>query len=356
MKKRADGRYATKIVVGHKADKTPITKTIYGKTQKEVREKVAEIKVNGVQNKHNFKQLGEAMLESKETTVTHNSLKGYKENFKKLEDLFNMDIEDIEVTDVQSIIDKYASQGYSKSVLKKIKIVFGLVVKYAITENIKLYNFSSGIIIPKSAPVTKRKDLTDAEIEIIKKNVDTEFGLYPFLMLYTGLRRGELCALRYDDFDYTKNTISIKRAVEFINNQPRLKLPKTESGVRTIPLLKVVKSKLDTNGTGYIFGGEKIYSEQMIKIRWDNYCRVSGFTATQHQIRHAYATMLYKAGIDPKTAQHILGHADIQTTMNIYTHIAQSMQDGATEKLNEFLNSSQKVVKRRVLRLKKRTL
>ena len=296
------------------------------------------------------------LLEAKETTVTHNSLKGYKENFKKLEDLFNMDIEDIEATDVQAIIDKYALQGYSKSVLKKIRIVFGLVVKHAITENIKLYNFSSGIVIPKSAPVKKRKDLTDAEIEIIKKNVDTEFGIYPFLMLYTGLRRGELCALRYDDFDFAKNTISIKRAVEFISNQPHIKLPKTESGVRTVPLLNVIKSKLDTTKAGYIFGGDKLYSEQMIKIRWDNYCKASGFTATQHQIRHAYATMLYKAGIDPKTAQHILGHADIQTTMNIYTHIAQSMQDGATEKLNNFLNGSQKVVKYRIKRLKKQTL
>ena len=356
MKKRADGRYATKIVVGHKADKTPITKTIYGKTQKEVRDKVAELKVNGIQKKHNFKQLGEAMLESKETTVTHNSLKGYKENFKKLEALYNMDIEDIEVTDVQSIIDKYASQGYSKSVLKKIKIVFGLVVKYAITENIKLYNFSSGIVIPKSAPIKKRKEISDVEKEIIKKNVDTEFGLYPFLMLYTGLRRGELCALRYDDFDYTKNTISIKRAVEFINNQPHLKLPKTDSGIRTVPLLNVVKYKLDMSKTGYVFGGDKLYSEQMIKIRWDKYCKASGLTATQHQIRHTYATMLYEAGVDPKTAQHILGHADIQTTMNIYTHIAQSMQDGATEKLNNFLNGSQKVVKYRIKRLKKRTL
>lgn len=72
---------------------------------------------------------------------------------------------------------------------------------------------------------------------------------------------------------------------------------------------------------------------------WDKYRAETGLNITPHQLRHAYATTLYDAGIDIKTAQYLLGHANIQTTMDIYTHLSQSRQDAAADILNKFVSN-----------------
>lgn len=334
MKKRADGRYQKKITINGKQ------KIIYGKTQKEVFDKIYALKQNissGTNKKHSFKELADEMLDIKQNELTFGTLKGYKETLNKFCSIYSQYIEDIEIFDIQLIINKYHSLGLSKSSLNKIRILYSLVAKYAITKGIKIINYSPYLQIPKNAAVSSREDLTDTQISIINNNLNHEFGLYPYLMLYTGLRRGELCALKYEDIDYSSRTISVNKAVEFIYNRPHLKEPKTKAGIRNVPLLDNVAAVLPRNKSGYIFGGSDLTTAEMIKKRWSKYCRDTNLDATQHQLRHAYATMLYKAGVDPKTAQVILGHSDIQTTMNRYTHIAQSMQTGAAEKLNNML-------------------
>ncbi|MBQ7816775.1 MAG: tyrosine-type recombinase/integrase [Oscillospiraceae bacterium] len=86
----------------------------------------------------------------------------------------------------------------------------------------------------------------------------------------------------------------------------------------------------------YIFSkdGSSPFVESTFKRAWKKYTEETGITATPHQLRHAYATMLYEAGIDEKLAQELMGHADITTTRNIYTHIRLSRIDFAATKLN----------------------
>ena len=76
------------------------------------------------------------------------------------------------------------------------------------------------------------------------------------------------------------------------------------------------------------------YDDSAFRRQWYAYQKESGVTATPHQLRHAYATMLYEAGIDEKLAQELMGHADISTTKNIYTHIRLSRMEDAANKLN----------------------
>ena len=83
-----------------------------------------------------------------------------------------------------------------------------------------------------------------------------------------------------------------------------------------------------------------MYSETMLKRRWDKYLKMTGLNITQHQLRHTYATMLYRAEIDAKTAQKLLGHSDVGTTLNIYTHIGRELDQKIMGKLNEYLKNS----------------
>lgn len=76
----------------------------------------------------------------------------------------------------------------------------------------------------------------------------------------------------------------------------------------------------------------------MIKRRWEKCIKSVGLNITQHQLRHTYATLLYRSGIDAKTAQGLLGHSDVQTTLNIYTDIAEDIKKISVDKLNQFLN------------------
>ncbi len=69
---------------------------------------------------------------------------------------------------------------------------------------------------------------------------------------------------------------------------------------------------------------------------WAGYCKSTGDAATPHQWRHLYVTVLYDAGIDPKDAQVMMGHAQLSTTMDIYTHVRDQRMQKAAKKLNNF--------------------
>lgn len=238
-------------------------------------------------------------------------------------------------------------QRYSFSAVTKVKIVFGLVMNYAIVqEDLPLNNFAKSIKIPKNTPKSvvsaPQHEVIDTIINSVHK---ADFSLWAICLLCTGLRRGELAAIQKKDIDFKSNTISVTKAVEFISNQPRIKnIPKTEASIGTVPILDTLKPHLihlceNIADDDYIFGGVKPLTQCQIRKRWDKYCKTIGHKFNGHQLRHAYAKMIYKAGIDPKTAQRLLRHADFKTTMNIYTEFSKEMTDKSVSALNNYLTT-----------------
>ena len=159
-------------------------------------------------------------------------------------------------------------------------------------------------------------------------------------MLYTGIRRGEALALTYEDIDWENELININKSLYHKHNLPEIKSPKTESGVRSIPLLKPLKDVLDPNKTGIIFAndsGDYLKASQVeTKLKW--YRRETGILCSPHQLRHEYATLLHEADIVDKDAQELLGHSQISTTKDIYMHITPRRLKQTAAKLNEFLS------------------
>lgn len=98
---------------------------------------------------------------------------------------------------------------------------------------------------------------------------------------------------------------------------------KTVSGIRTVPLFDCLAEKLAPRiPTELVFpqlDGSPL-DDSAFKTGWLDYRKQSGVNITPHQLRHAYATVLFEAGVDPKDAQELLGHAQFSTTMDIYTH------------------------------------
>jgi len=132
--------------------------------------------------------------------------------------------------------------------------------------------------------------------------------------------------------------VRITKSVYTENGHARIKSPKTKKGERSVPLLDALNNALPRKlPSGYLFsadGGKSPLTTGQFEKRYKKYQTASGVTVTPHQIRHGYATALFEAGIDPKTAQVLLGHAQLSTTMDIYTHVRDEVIQAAAARMN----------------------
>ncbi len=348
MKRRADGRWVkVKTFDGNRISFYSTAET-EKKALKDIENQMIAYSQKLNFSSHNFKILANKMLEFQNLSVTYNTSECYTYSVKHLSPLFGYNIEDITPAMVQELLDNMATiYGYSFSAVAKTKVVFGLILDFAIVhEKLPLSNFTRSLKVPKNA---KKGKVTSPPINITKTIIENaaraDFGRWALCLLCTGLRRGELAALQRKDIDFDSGLIDVNKAVIFVVNQPQIKpIPKNDASIDTVPILQILRPHLETLCDGldpndFLFGGKKPLSKTMIDKRWKKYCSEIGYTFNGHQLRHAYAKLLYKAGLDPKTMQRLLRHANFQTTMDIYTDFSNEMTDKSVTAVNEYLTN-----------------
>lgn len=146
--------------------------------------------------------------------------------------------------------------------------------------------------------------------------------------------------MQWKDIDWKNNTITISKAIRHRGNAPEICPPKTENSVRQIPLLKPLKDRLrhfKVFPDDYVIGGKSPLTKSALDKRWKKWCKDKNIRIDRHQIRHQYATILFESGVDAKTAQELLGHAKIATTMDIYTHLSDKQKNKARIQLESYL-------------------
>lgn len=243
-------------------------------------------------------------------------------------------MKDITPQDIQLYINSFAAKKYAhKTVVTKLQILHQ-IFNYAILNGDIQYNPCAAVKVPRNLPKEERQAATPEDIAKIKQSDN----LLALTALYTGCRRGELLALNISDFDFKANTISITKSVYFVGIVPHIKEPKTKAGIRTIPLLMPLKDELlKKNIKGLLFNKDgKMLSEKQARTLWERFQKESGVSCTLHQLRHAYATRLYELNIDVKSAQDLLGHSDVHTTQEIYTHLTELKRKQTAEQLKNF--------------------
>jgi len=314
MKKRADGRYQKAITIDGKKQ------FFYGKTVAEVNKKILAYEKK-VEQGRTFEEVADEWWNSHENTLEENSLHGYVAALKESKEHFkNKPISELIPRDINNYVLEYVAKGYGqKTIQTKLQIV-RQVLDFAILNEELQYNVALSVKLPKKLHKVKRLSTDKPDLDKIKSSNE----LLALIALYTGARRGELLALRYDDIDYTNKEVSINKSVYFKHNKPFIKKPKTESGTRKVPLISELESVLDKKQKGHIFIDEDgLLTDKRARTLWLDICKRLNITCTLHQLRHAYATRLYELGVDVKSAQYLLGHANIATTQNIYTHITE---------------------------------
>ncbi len=186
-------------------------------------------------------------------------------------------------------------------------------------------------------------------------------------MMYSGLRNGELLALKWEDIDRENKKIHVNKAVEYIGDNPHIKeSTKTEAGIRDVDLLSVLEDVLPARRTGYIFGGKLPMQKSRFYREWARWCCSVGLgeeihtshksksnkhtytsikykaLVTPYQFRHEYASLLEDAGVSEFDAKTAMGHSSITVTKDIYTHIRnRKHKSNLADKMNAYLANSE---------------
>ncbi len=297
----------------------------------------------------------------------------YKRAIDRLGDCVAVEIEPHEIYTHLQVLK---AQGMAASTIKKQRVVYKQIFQFAIVNEaygkIIKYNPVANVKMPDGLPKPKVREAPEDEIiKKIRQSTNTAyFGLYAFFLICTGFRRGEALAIQWKDINFANATISCDKAISFRPGTATEAPLKTDNGYRTVPLLPplqaVLEKPADAKGTDYVFYGSDPSKPMPISTyrrRWMHYCKDMGFvtdnpeariskqgreyvvhdykpTLTAHHFRHGYATMLFEAGVDAYTAQRLLGHADIETTLAIYTHLRQRKKDESIEKLKAYIETA----------------
>ena len=372
---RADGRYRVKVYIGLKDNKKQY-KYVYGKTQKEADRKAEEMRVlfrKGVDittSNDSFKTWAEYWLMSKrneDVSIDRYNALSTRANVW-IDNLQHAKINQIRPFELQSILfsiaakNPYTGKPMAKKTIKEYIQVINSIFIFAHKNRVLEYNPADDLKIPQTAsePV-QRRALTSEER---RRVMEFEHRAKPsaMLMMMSGLRRGEATALQWNDIDFENNKISVTKSFNFKTKE--FKAPKNGKArvvsvpKRLIDYLKTLpKNSLYvlTNSQGrmmtddswkrlyqsymhdmniqYGFNGNAPNKYSPIKIPM----RITPFTP--HELRHTFCTTMFEAGMDAVTAKEQMGHADIQTTLAIYTHLSNKHKSIQADKLDAFYDN-----------------
>lgn len=367
IRKRKDGRWEGRYIKGRDINGKAVYGSVYAKKYSIVKEKLKEIGtleqgfLKG--NKMLFREALVLWLES-------NSVKQKPQTYYKYLQLINTQIipsiGHIMLSKINSVlINQFVSEksasgklnkkgGLSPSYIHTICFIIESTINYCV-ENSFCSPLSGKIIRPamhrKELRILSFDEQKTLENNIFTNITETKMGI--ILSLYAGLRIGEVCGLKWKDIDLEQGIIYIKHTVQRIKNFDNqnddtsktvliLSDTKSESSTRIVPIPITLKKVLDKNKSkdnDFIIKGKKYPFADPRTLQYAfkkclNECGLPNIN--YHALRHTFATRCVEAGVDVKTLSEILGHSNINITLNTYVHSSLEHKKEEIEKFDSY--------------------
>ena len=400
IRQRKDGLWEARYTIGRDpATGKQIRKSVYGKTQQEVRKKMTAANADidkGIYtepSKITFSQWLEIWLSEYCGAVKPRTLTLYQNTVKIRVKPFLGQIQLCRLTPV--IFQKYYNdsikgnlKGLDAISAKTVKNVHGIIHK-ALQKAVELGYLKSNPVSACVLPKAQRKELhplNEAQTKAFMKALEREPFRRLFLVaLFTGIREGELLGLTWDDVDFQKREIHVNKTLVYIKDLEtkryvfKYQTPKTKNSMRTIPMQESVYKALKRqciqkkemqmlsdkweplNGfENLVFVGQngKPITEHSFQVTLDGIEKAinkerkkraeknkTEFIPIQHfyphALRHTFATRCFEAGIEAKVVQGFLGHYSIAITLDLYTHVT---NDKAKTEMDKLENLYQEII------------
>jgi len=341
MKKRSDGRYQLSVMVGYKPDGQPRRKVVYGSTHKEVNEKANNLRMQmnmGMKFEDDMTvgEWAEYWLENfKKNQVGETTYYRYEHQIRNhvVKPFGDLKLKALAPIQIQKYLNDKKESNFSGGYLKILKSNINAMMSQAVRMSVIKKNPCDNIVTPKGEKRERVFALTkDEQAKLVKYCYDHEEYIY-IVMLGTGARVGEITSLSWDCVDFEKDAIKIARTTTRSKKGTIIKNhPKTDAGLRDIPMTGSIKEifaalhgNRKENALGLVFPSShtgKVKNLQTIGRRLKNICKEIGIPEIHnHTCRHTFATRMLEAGANIKVLSEILGHKNIQMTLDIYSHV-----------------------------------
>lgn len=358
--KRWEGRYAVIDEFGVKH-----TKTITGKTKKEVEERLMQCIVESKNKVFNFQKCEtlenyfhhwESLMVKRQemhpndpTNYKLHTIETYSNALRRvlLPKLGKMHINKITQRDIKLAIQKVNDRWGNTRQCQISRDAISAVMKLAIEEELIFVNPATGVVTPKYTK--KEKEIWNAE-ELAKfLDAAKEDRLHPLYRLIAecGLRRGEALGLRKSDCNFENNFISIRQQVVTLNSRPVITTPKTLASRRDIPITENLSAllkdmvKKDTGSCELVFhtANNTPIAPRNFERSYKKVVEKAGIRyLPPHSLRHNFCTDLCHSGVDLKTNQVLMGHSDPSVTLKVYQHVNQQNKVDAVQRIVAFRN------------------
>ena len=335
-----------------------------GRTDREVDRKILEYRERSARGR-TVRELVEAWQRDREPKLSEASRVAYRAPADRLIcALGTRRVKAVKPIDLTRILEDMRAQGFALGAVKLQKTVLLQVFRLAVLQGDIDVSPAAELELPRGLPRKTRGALSPEQIAAVLDYRGPGWML-GMLALFTGCRRGELMALCWEDMDRRTGTITIRKKVSYATGRPVLDdHTKTAAGMRTIPFLKPLADALPKDRIGLVFhrddGGYLLEGD--IQRLWRDFCDGVGLYTTEevqggragvrpavrrypytlHWMRHTFATICYDAGVDAKAAASILGHANEQVTMEIYTHLTKTREQASAERLEAYFAGESK--------------
>ena len=369
IRKRKDGRWEGRYTAGHDPETgKQIFKNVLGKTQSEVKEKLKKALEEA--KKVDVTRTGKYTVETwmdewfenvaklKVRPSSHQTYRGYIDHhiapnigIIPLEKLSTMDLQKLyrklmNKGRVERIEAKDQPKGLSAKTVRNINQVISSALDFAVAQKIIPENPSKAVVLPK----VEHKEMQTIPAEqlqafLAEAKATGVYEMY-YIELATGLRRGELLGLKWQDIDWKNGVIKVRRSIARVNGEIVESPLKTKNSYRAVTIssqaIEVLKQQKAKTNDHYVFpspNGGPISPDSVNNMLKRVLARAGIPKVRFHDLRHTFATIALQNGVDIKTVSGMLGHFSAGFTLDTYAHVTTSAQKEAAATLGNILSA-----------------